>query len=108
MEVVPSEDKQQRLDQILRSHERGTKIIIFCSTKRQWDQLAHGIGWTFGAASIHGDESQDERDHALNQFRCGKAPILVATDVAARGLDIKGIRCGFELLLFLSFVLLLF
>ena len=103
MEVVPPEDKQRRLDQILRRHERGTKIIIFCSTTRQCDQLAHGIGRTFGAASIHGDKSQDERDHALNQFRCGKAPILVATDVAAHGLDIKDIRCASEIFLFSVF-----
>lgn len=47
---------------------------------------------SYGAAAIHGDKSQGERDHVLNQFRSGKAPILVATDVAARGLDIKDIR----------------
>ena len=56
------------------------------------DQLARDIGRSFGAASIHGDNSQAERDNVLNQFRTGRAPILVATDVAARGLDIKDIR----------------
>jgi ATP-dependent RNA helicase DDX5/DBP2 len=56
------------------------------------DQLARSIGRNFGAAAIHGDKSQGERDWALNQFRSGKSPILVATDVAARGLDIKDIR----------------
>ncbi|GJN25847.1 hypothetical protein PR202_gb13731 [Eleusine coracana subsp. coracana] len=55
-------------------------------------QLARSIGRSFGAASIHGDKSQTERDHVLNQFRTGRAPILVATDVAARGLDVKDIR----------------
>lgn len=87
-------DKQRRLEQILRSQERGSKIIIFCSTKRLCDQLARSIH-TFGAASIHGDKSQGERDHVLYQFRTGEAPILVATDVAARGLDIKDIRFEF-------------
>lgn len=85
-------DKQRRLEQILRSQERGSKIIIFCSTKRLCDQLARSMGRAFGAAAIHGDKSQGERDHVLHQFRTGKAPILVATDVAARGLDIKDIR----------------
>ncbi|KAL6907907.1 hypothetical protein ACP4OV_002077 [Aristida adscensionis] len=92
VEVVPPMDKQRRLEQILRAQERGSKIIIFCSTKKLCDQLARGLGRSFGAASIHGDKSQAERDHVLNQFRTGSAPILVATDVAARGLDIKDIR----------------
>ncbi|XP_058077461.1 DEAD-box ATP-dependent RNA helicase 46-like [Magnolia sinica] len=92
VEVVPQMEKQRRLEQILRAQERGSKIIIFCSTKRLCDQLARSIGRTFGAAAIHGDKTQGERDWVLNQFRSGKSPILVATDVAARGLDIKDIR----------------
>ncbi|KAH1208973.1 DEAD-box ATP-dependent RNA helicase 40 [Glycine soja] len=92
VEVVPQMEKQRRLEQILRSQERGSKVIIFCSTKRLCDQLARSIGRTFGAAAIHGDKSQGERDWVLSQFRTGKSPILVATDVAARGLDIKDIR----------------
>lgn len=92
VEVVPQMEKQRRLEQILRTQERGSKVIVFCSTKRLCDQLARSIGRTFGAAAIHGDKSQGERDYVLNQFRSGKSPILVATDVAARGLDIKDIR----------------
>lgn len=92
VEVVPQMEKQRRLEQILRSQERGSKVIVFCSTKRLCDQLARSIGRNFGAAAIHGDKSQGERDWVLNQFRSGKSPILVATDVAARGLDIKDIR----------------
>ncbi|KAG6731471.1 hypothetical protein I3843_01G123500 [Carya illinoinensis] len=92
VEVVPQMEKQRRLEQILRAQERGSKVIIFCSTKRLCDQLARSIGRSFGAAAIHGDKSQGERDWVLNQFRSGKSPILVATDVAARGLDIKDIR----------------
>ncbi|KAG1326085.1 DEAD-box ATP-dependent RNA helicase 46 [Cocos nucifera] len=91
VEVVSPMDKQRRLEQILGTQERGSKIIIFCSTKRLCDQLAHSMR-NFGASSIHGDKSQGERDHVLQQFRIGEAPILVATDVAARGLDIKDIR----------------
>ncbi|XP_062095036.1 DEAD-box ATP-dependent RNA helicase 46-like [Humulus lupulus] len=92
VEVVPQMEKQRRLEQILRSQERGSKVIIFCSTKRLCDQLARTIGRNFGAAAIHGDKSQGERDWVLSQFKSGKSPILVATDVAARGLDIKDIR----------------
>lgn len=92
VEVVPQMEKQRRLEQILRSQERGSKVIIFCSTKKMCDQLSRSIGRNFGAAAIHGDKNQGERDWVLNQFRNGKTPILVATDVAARGLDIRDIR----------------
>ena len=92
VEMVPPFEKQRRLEQILRSQEAGAKIIIFCSTKKMCDQLARTLARGFGAAAIHGDKSQSERDHVLAQFKAGRAPILVATDVAARGLDIKSIK----------------
>ena len=90
-------DKRRRLEQILRSQEPGSKIIIFCSTKKMCDQLAGTLTRQFGAAAIHGDKSQGERDYVLNQFRTGRSPVLVATDVAARGLDIKDIRLASEI-----------
>ncbi|XP_026381855.1 DEAD-box ATP-dependent RNA helicase 14-like isoform X2 [Papaver somniferum] len=92
VEMVQPMEKQRRLEQILRSQEPGSKIIIFCSTKKMCDQLTRNITRNYGAAAIHGDKSQGERDYVLSQFRSGKAPILVATDVAARGLDVKDIR----------------
>lgn len=92
IELIAPIEKQRRLEQILRSQEPGSKVIIFCTTKRMCDQLSRSITRQFGAAAIHGDKSQGERDYVLNQFRTGKSPILVATDVAARGLDIKDIR----------------
>ncbi|KAJ0512686.1 putative RNA helicase [Helianthus annuus] len=95
VEVVPQMEKQRCVEQILRSEERGPKIIIFCSTKKLCDQLTHSISRNLGAAAIHGDKSRGERDFVLNQFRSGKSPILVATDVAARGLDIKDVRFHF-------------
>ncbi|CAL4951893.1 unnamed protein product [Urochloa decumbens] len=85
-------EKSRRLDQILRSQDRGSKVIIFCSTKRMCDQLARNLSRDYGASAIHGDKSQAERDSVLSDFRSGRCPILVATDVAARGLDIKDIR----------------
>lgn len=92
IEVLPPMEKHRRLEQILRSQEPGSKIIIFCSTKKMCDQLTRNINREFGAAAIHGDKSQGERDHVLSQFRTGRCPVLVATDVAARGLDVKDIR----------------
>ncbi|XP_042032641.1 ATP-dependent RNA helicase-like protein DB10 [Salvia splendens] len=92
IEVISQMDKRRRLEQILRSQQPGSKIIIFCSTKKMCDILAENLYRQFGAAAIHGDKCQGERDHVLNEFRTGKAPVLVATDVAARGLDVKDIR----------------
>ncbi|KAL3352319.1 hypothetical protein AABB24_020387 [Solanum stoloniferum] len=92
IEVLSPMEKQRRLEQILRSNEPGSKIIIFCSTKKMCDQLSRNLTRNFGAAAIHGDKSQGERDYVLSQFRTGRSPVLVATDVAARGLDIKDIR----------------
>ncbi|CAN0924508.1 DEAD-box ATP-dependent RNA helicase 46 [Linum grandiflorum] len=92
VEVVPPMEKHKRLEQILRSQEPGSKVIIFCSTKKMCDILARNLSRQFGAAAIHGDKSQAERDQVLSQFRSGRSPLLVATDVAARGLDVKDIR----------------
>ena len=86
-------EKQRRLESILHSLERGAKAIVFCSTKRMCDQLCRSLDRSFGALSIHGDKSQQERDYVLAQFRSGAACTLIATDVAARGLDVKDIRC---------------
>lgn len=92
VEVLTYMEKHRRLEQIIRSQTPGSKIIIFCSTKKMCDQLARNLTRQFGAAAIHGDKSQGERDHVLSQFRSGNCPVLVATDVAARGLDVKDIR----------------
>ena len=63
--------------------------LIFCSTKIRADRLARGL-WANGynAQALHGDLSQNQRDRATQAFRQGKIDFLVATDVAARGLDI--------------------
>lgn len=64
------------------------------------DQLARNLSRQYGAAAIHGDKSQPERDSVLSDFRSGRCPVLVATDVAARGLDVKDIRFDIHLSLF--------
>eukprot|EP01101_Sappina_pedata_P000749 TRINITY_DN1093_c0_g2_i3.p1 TRINITY_DN1093_c0_g2~~TRINITY_DN1093_c0_g2_i3.p1 ORF type:complete len:619 (-),score=270.76 TRINITY_DN1093_c0_g2_i3:3-1859(-) len=68
------------------------KVIIFSQTKKGADVLTRTLrteGWP--ALSIHGDKAQAERDWVLREFKTGKSPIMIATDVAARGLDVKDI-----------------
>lgn len=75
------------LSEIYDTSENPGKIIIFVETKRRVDHLVRFIR-SFGVrcGAIHGDKSQSERDFVLREFRSGKSNILVATDVAARGL----------------------
>lgn len=88
-----SSDKQNRLSQILKEKMDGSKIIIFSDTKRGCDDLTRQMRMNgYPALSIHGDKKQDERDWVLNEFRSGRNPILIATDVAARGLDVKDVK----------------
>lgn len=66
--------------------------LIFTETKRGADALENFLYQEgVNATSIHGDRSQTEREMALHNFRCGRCPVLVATDVAARGLDIPNV-----------------
>lgn len=66
--------------------------IIFTSTKKGTDELQRLLKKEgIQAASIHGDRSQDERNKALNAFKSGKFPVIVATNVLARGIDIKDV-----------------
>lgn len=69
-----------------------SRAIVFTETKREADELStSGALDGCGAAVLHGDVSQRQRDVTLSQFRKGKFQVLVATDVAARGLDISGV-----------------
>lgn len=63
------------------------RILVFTETKRKCDELSGDLNYDgYRAAAVHGDKSQYDRDRALNDFRAARTPILVATDVAARGL----------------------
>lgn len=88
-------DKAQQLLQILHSLGRGDRCLIFCEMKRSCEILANDLMQYHGvpAVRIHGDMAQYERTAALEAFKSGHSPILCATDVAARGLDIKGVTC---------------
>jgi len=69
-----------------------TLAIIFCRTKRGVDELVAGLqARGYPAAALHGDLSQYQRNHVMRQFRTGQIDYLVATDVAARGLDIENV-----------------
>jgi len=83
-------DKKDRLMTLLVECEGLT--VIFVETKRGADSLErYLIDYGVNAISIHGDRTQGEREYALKQFKCGNCPVLVATDVAARGLDIPNV-----------------
>ncbi|XP_071383532.1 probable ATP-dependent RNA helicase DDX5 isoform X2 [Centroberyx affinis] len=89
---MEKEDKLIRLLEEIMS-EKENKTIIFVETKRRCDELTRRMrrdGWP--AMGIHGDKSQQERDWVLNEFKYGKAPILIATDVASRGLDVEDVK----------------
>jgi len=91
--VVEDHEKNRLLYQILEKVMDGSKVLIFTTTKRMADQLTSMLrrdGWP--ARAIHGDKSQSERDWVLQEFRTGASPLMIATDVASRGLDVKDIR----------------
>lgn len=95
IEVCQEHEKESKLSGLLRELgcERGNKTIIFVETKKKVDDITKAIkreGWS--AIAIHGDKSQPERDYVLSEFRSGKTAILVATDVAARGLDVEDVK----------------
>ncbi|BBN04826.1 ATP-dependent RNA helicase DDX5/DBP2 [Marchantia polymorpha subsp. ruderalis] len=94
VEVVSEYEKYPKLIKLLESIMDGSRLLIFMETKRGCDQVTRQLrmdGWP--ALSIHGDKSQAERDWVLSEFKAGKSPIMTATDVAARGLDVKDIKC---------------
>jgi len=74
-------------------HYRPATTLVFCHTKRQCDEVARLLrDHRIGALAIHGDLDQRERDQVLVRFANNSCPVLVATDVAARGLDIKSLQ----------------
>ncbi|CAL9760940.1 unnamed protein product [Musa acuminata subsp. burmannicoides] len=95
VEFVLDSDKRSHLMDLLHAqrdsgaHGKQALTLVFVETKRGADSLEHWLCMNgFPATTIHGDRSQQEREHALRTFKSGATPILVATDVAARGLDI--------------------
>jgi len=84
-------DKRDVLENMLAQDEYD-KVLVFGETKRSVDQLAKEMNKRgIRSESIHGDKSQSQRERSLKAFKDGKASVLVATDVAARGLDISDV-----------------
>ncbi|PNF14191.1 ATP-dependent RNA helicase p62 [Cryptotermes secundus] len=95
VEVCQEYEKEQKLATLLEeiASEENNKTLIFVETKRKVENITRSIRRLgYPAVCMHGDKSQHERDYVLREFRNGRSPILVATDVAARGLDVDGIK----------------
>jgi superfamily II DNA/RNA helicase len=91
LSIVSPSDKREALRRLLRS-EDVKNALIFCNRKRDVDSLHRAlVRQGFDAAALHGDMPQAKRTDTLERFRQGEVRILVASDVAARGLDIQGL-----------------
>ncbi|KAG7139772.1 ATP-dependent RNA helicase DBP3 like protein [Verticillium longisporum] len=97
VEVVDGRDKEQRLLQILRQYQAGKgrhdRILVFCLYKKEATRV-EGFLQQRGihVCGIHGDLRQDQRTRSLEAFKSGSTSVMVATDVAARGLDIPEVK----------------
>lgn len=89
---IPNGDKARLLEDYLKKHP-GEQALVFSRTKHGADKLAKVLdGWGFRVGALHGNRSQNQRDRILAEFRDGTLAVLVATDVAARGIDIPTVR----------------
>lgn len=91
IEIVEYRRKKDALLRVLKGEEG--RIIVFCNMKRTCDDLEYLLQQeSIRACAIHGDKSQGIRDRVIQDFKSGKKAILIATDVAARGLDVKDVK----------------
>ncbi|KAK6784718.1 hypothetical protein RDI58_018173 [Solanum bulbocastanum] len=79
------------LGPLITEHAKGGKCIVFTQTKRDADKLSYVMQKSFKCEALHGDISQTQRERTLSGFRQGQFNVLVATDVAARGLDVPNV-----------------
>lgn len=94
-EVKPK-NKEEVLSRLLDIYNPKLSVV-FCNTKKQVDVLVNGLlGRGYFAAGLHGDLKQTQRDRVMQGFRSGKTDILVATDVAARGIDVEEVEAVFN------------
>jgi ATP-dependent RNA helicase RhlE len=88
---VPREKKREILSYLIQTREL-KQVLVFCGTRIGANRLTHQLRKDhIQADAIHGDKTQAEREAALEAFKAGKTAVLVATDVASRGLDIQGL-----------------
>ncbi|KAG6591822.1 DEAD-box ATP-dependent RNA helicase 53, mitochondrial, partial [Cucurbita argyrosperma subsp. sororia] len=89
--VADMRGKASIIGPLIAEHAKGGKCIVFTQTKRDADRLAYAMARNFKCEALHGDISQSQRERTLSGFRVGRFNVLVATDVAARGLDIPNV-----------------
>jgi ATP-dependent RNA helicase DeaD len=91
--VVEEREKFKHLCNFIRQNKDAkAQTIVFAATKQRADRVAYNLRHEgFSAVTIHGDLSQKQRDHAMGKFRKGTEDILVATDIAARGIDVQAV-----------------
>ncbi len=90
-ELIPKDRRHTRIAELLQEHNQ---LILFCRTKHGADRVARNLESEGDrCAVIHGNRSQAQRERALDDFKRGRARILVATDVAARGIHIDNVPC---------------
>lgn len=94
IEVCTDRDKYHGLLRILKeNYSTRDRVLVFVETKKGCDMLTRSLRADgYQARAMHGDKSQDERDRVLREFKSLQSSLLVATDVAARGLDVDDIR----------------
>jgi len=95
VEVIEDREREARLRVLLQKYHssRKNRVLVFALYKKEAARLENMLmknGWA--CAAVHGDKNQRDREIAVNAFKSGKAPLLVATDVAARGLDIPDVE----------------
>ena len=93
---IARKDKMEALCRLL-DYYQPSRSLIFCNTKRMVDEMAEILkDRDYQAEGLHGDLSQHQRDMVMNAFRNGRCAILIATDVAARGIDVSGVDAVFN------------
>lgn len=93
---VRRQDKEEVLCRLIDYYDP-KRALIFCNTKRMVDELTeHLKNRGYEAEGLHGDLSQHQRDTVMNLFRSGRANILIATDVAARGIDVSDVEAVYN------------
>ena len=93
---VRKQDKEEVLCRLIDYYTPG-RALIFCNTKRMVDELTeHLKGRGYEVEGLHGDLTQGQRDTVMNLFRSGKINILIATDVAARGIDVSDVEAVYN------------
>ena len=93
---VPKDQKEDAL-KLLIEYSKPKKALVFCNTKRMVDDLADSLSESgYHAIGLHGDLKQNQRNAVMRDFKSGRSRILVATDVAARGIDVDNVEAVFN------------